>query len=306
MNQVLSCLTEPVYDLLDKLVRNGGSINLSQFKDLDKIDHPDALREMGLLFFLGQRINDDNEFYQFGQVCIAKEFSDVFTQLQTPQLRSVIRRNTEWGKLTTGMLFHYVVMEIDKLMEKIAFYSDQEVNYSELHDVLRYFALYDYGIGTDGKYVWHFEVDEPSWLIEEQEMRPTVNYYPFTKEQILRASVPDFADRNEAYLNLARMIANYGHLDREITEAIVDDTLLRIQYGQSFLQILADLITEIEPANMEQMKKLGDALQRLNNESRQWALKGFSPAEFSRYLQKQEAHQNLDARTALKQEKPEI
>ncbi|KPU45176.1 hypothetical protein OXPF_13030 [Oxobacter pfennigii] len=217
------------------------------------------------------------------------ELIDIFSSIDGRELESIVKRNTEWIQLTHGLLYFYGVMDAWRVKEKVKKLIGQEVDIKEFMNVMS-FACDFYGQANRTPYGYADDrVFDAKKIVEEHKMRPGVDYYPFTKKQLLKAGNPDYIDKTpemDSFINF--LLEHYRLSDQEIKEIasqIVNiinadsKPALIIQYLQSF----------IEFPSFEFVQQLTAKIMELYNNTRLWVLKGHTPNELfqeeRKYLQ---------------------
>jgi len=114
---------------------------------------------------------------------IPDELSAVFSQLDSRELKRIVKRNTQWICLAHGMLHYYGVMGIRTLMEKIESLMNQKIDMLEFIHVMS-FACDVYGQLRFTSAGYHDrKVSNVEHIIQEQKMRSGLDDYPFSKIQ---------------------------------------------------------------------------------------------------------------------------
>ncbi|MBC3803951.1 hypothetical protein GH808_05810 [Acetobacterium fimetarium] len=95
------------YHLLETIIEHSGTL-----PDIGmKAANLEPLRDFGLVFPV---IHHKQKI-----LCMPAELRAVFSQCDGPELKRLMKRNTQWICLTHGMLHYYGVMGIRPLMEKV-------------------------------------------------------------------------------------------------------------------------------------------------------------------------------------------
>ena len=122
--RVLHMLDQERYSLVKKIANNGGFV--------PAIDIPtsqvESLLEYGIVF--SGLCNSQRILY------IPQELLDVFSQIDNARLAKIVRRNTEWIRLTQGMLYYYGVADLELIMDRIKQLTREEVDVLEFLPVL--------------------------------------------------------------------------------------------------------------------------------------------------------------------------
>lgn len=210
------------------------------------------------------------------------ELMDVFVTEDGVELKNIIRRNTEWIQLAQGMLYYYGVMGIRDFIKKMEVLTGESIDVSEFVNVIS-LACGFYGQMDCTMYGYKdTRVFDAEKVSDEQKMRADINYYPFTKKQLLRAGVPGYVDKTPAMNNFINFLLRYYDLpDEEINEIIEQITNI-INLDSKPTSIINFLQSRLEFSTFEFVQMLTAMITELYNNTRQWVLKGHTPDELFR------------------------
>jgi len=255
------------YQLANSIVKNGGWSSASGLKT-KQLEH---LRDHGLVFpgvFENKRV-----------LAMPVEIIKEYQQLNQTSYRKIVSRNTEWVKLTHGLLHYYGTVDLSKLKKMIDKYVGQEIEFLTYAEVIDDAMRYYREITWDENGYSNYRVFDASQVIAEQHARPTIDYYPFTKEQLLTAGEPGFVERNTSYINFVNFITDDYIISREEADQIVEECVYGIQIGDMPHAIIEFLQSQLEISDLETIQAFMEHISSLMNNTRQWFLKGYSPNE---------------------------
>jgi hypothetical protein len=176
------------FDLLVKIAGNGGQLNAPHLEPT-QIRY---LRDSGLIYsgtFDGKSI-----------LAVPSELVEPIVALKNHlQLRAKINRNTEWIKLTAGLLYYYGTLSTTVMTDMTQKHTKDKIDFREYLAVIHDSNDYQKAIYINENGFSNLRVFDPKRVKQEQEMRKNVPYYPFTKQQLLTAGEPEFVDRNKSY-----------------------------------------------------------------------------------------------------------
>jgi hypothetical protein len=212
-------------------------------------------------------------------------------------VKSLISRNTEWIKITSGLLYNYGSLSISELAKLLESYTKEPLHIRAyldvIHDSIPYYrAISIYEGGFSNIRVFDYTI-----VKQEHEMRKEVPFYPFTKEQLLKAGEPGFVDRNISYVQLVNYLTNNYQINRVEADSIVEECVYATRIGESPNHIMQYLSGRIVFNDIEDVKAIMDKLVILMNNTRQWFLKGHTSIELSK--QKKKSLHPLSATTAI-------
>ncbi|MDN4525100.1 YecA family protein [Fictibacillus fluitans] len=277
-DQILYKLDEERYSFLKKLLKNGGSIPATPPYEIDKLI---SLKKYGLVF----PIMEDGERF----IIMPAELMDRFQELDGTELKACIRRNTEWITLTQGMLYYYGVMEHKDIINSLRKLTGKEVEVDDYFEVLR--ASEDYYGEIEMTYfgIKDLVIEDADEVIKQQEMRPDLDYCPFTKQQLLKAGEPEYVEWTPAMKDVKQFIQNNYDVPSDEADAILGDFSDQIKSGGSLNDIILFIQEEFEFPNAAAFQEMVDKAVKLYNTTPQWALKGYSPAGLGKGQETSEA-----------------
>lgn len=206
------------------------------------------------------------------------ELMDAFKAIDTAAYRSIVGRNTEWCKLAQGLLYYYGALKPEDFANLLRKYIGEHDISDTASIVVMYSDLYEYYV-EDGIFRY-LSVSDEKEIWEEHKLIPNLDYYPFTREQLLQAGELGFVDRNQTYRAFSAYLAAQFDMTPEEAGYIADNCVLSIQAGTTLHDVVEELgeVIEFEERIMEQLMGV---LVPLMNQTRKWHLKGYSPDEYA-------------------------
>ncbi|MGO0059398.1 SEC-C metal-binding domain-containing protein [Brevibacillus fluminis] len=248
----------------------------------------DFFAERGLLFW--QRHGDKMA------LVMPTEAIACFKAGDSAAYREKIRANTEWIKLAQGLVFYYGCLETSHLIEMVQRYSGMQLSMEDCSVLLKGAEILYDEIQIEGTTVSNVLVDRPQDVLAQHRARPDLDYYPFSKAQLLQAGEPGYEDRNASFRSFVQFIkANYQVTTLE-AEELVGECVYDIQLGVAVNDIMAVLQSQLEIDDIGLLHGFMGQLAALNNDTRQWALKGYTPNELSSHQPRHSAATALSSR----------
>ncbi|TRM12037.1 hypothetical protein FH966_10280 [Lentibacillus cibarius] len=264
------CLTIDTerYSIIEKIANQGGSVN-AEHLPLETLKN---LGNHGLVFtgsYNGEKV-----------AVIPDELMAAFQSIDHSNIKTTIDRNTEWIKLTHGLLYYYGVLSNSKLIEMVKKYSAFEMGDSlDFFKVINEAEDYYEEIRSDWNGFSHIDAFNPEHILNEQNKRPGIPYYPFSKSELIAAGVPDYMEQNNSFKQFEKFITQHYEVSREEAEMTVDQCAHGVKLGESPNDILHLLQQQFEMKGIDDVKLFMDHLINLSNNTRQWFLKGFTAKE---------------------------
>ncbi|MBD0383203.1 YecA family protein [Paenibacillus sedimenti] len=211
---------------------------------------------------------------------IPQEVLQSFQSLDHKIFSESIRRNTEWIKLTHGMLFYYGHVRLHDLVSMIKQLTGLEVEMDEYVSIIQDSIPFYRKIRPSSSGFFN-ELMGINPVVQEQEFRLDLSFYPFTKSQLLQAGEPDFVDRNPSHRAFVDFIRKNYRISQEEADFIVEDCTDNIRLGHSPGYLLKELQQQLEIDDLLLTQGFMGHISELNNNTRQWLLKGYTPNELS-------------------------
>ncbi|CRK83033.1 YecA family protein [Neobacillus massiliamazoniensis] len=268
-------MDEDGYGLVKEIIRNGGYI-VEPKLTAHQLEY---LRNSGM-FFTGM--------YEGKKILAMPEeiVKNQFFQGNDKQFESIFRRNTEWIKLTQGLLYYYGTLSIDELVDLLNKYIDEPLSVSNYLLVMEHASSYYKQIRMDFIGFSNIRVFDQEKVKREHQMRKDSEFFPFSREQLLEAGEPEYVERNDSYLQFVNFITNNYEISRKEADVIVEECVYATNIGESPSHILQFLQSRIELQSTDMLKACMEEITNLMINSRKWFLKGFTTKELSAVEQK--------------------
>ena len=267
---VLICMEwdDDRFTLLTKIANHGGYIAAPHLKP-EQIRY---LRASGLIFtgtFNGKKV-----------LAVPEDLIEPVKSLQGhTNLKSTVHRNTEWIKLTKGLLYYYGTLSSAQLKEMVETYTKETLFLPEYLNVIHNANSYQKEIHIDDDGFSDIRVFDPKRVKQEHQMRESLSFYSFTKNQLLKAGEPGFVERNKSYTQLVHFLMQEYKIDQNEADYIVEECVYATRIGDSPNSILEYLRSIFEFESLEDNQALMDLVIHLMNNTREWFLKGHTSAE---------------------------
>lgn len=214
-------------------------------------------------------------------MAMPQEVLEAYKKMDHTPYRETIRRNSEWIKLTQGMLYYYGVLGLSQLEELLKYYTGTNLQMEEYVSVIEDSVSFYQEIRIDAMGLSNIRVWDAERVKNEHQFRPDLLFYPFNKTQLLRAGEPGFVDRHPSYEAFVEFVRRNYIISKEEADSLVEECVYAIQIGESTNRILEFLQSQLEIDELELMKGFMHHIVMLHNNTRQWFIKGYTPMELS-------------------------
>ncbi|BCJ87088.1 SEC-C metal-binding domain-containing protein [Effusibacillus dendaii] len=266
--KLLNKLDETRYRIIKQIAGRGGDAFLSL--ESHQLDY---FKNRGLIFtgtYKGKKT-----------LAMPQEVLEGFKKMDSTSYQETIRRNTEWIKLTQGMLYYYGTLDLNALEDLFKHYSATNLRLVDYLPVLEEAGFFYREIRFDTNGFSNYRVWDAERVKKEHQSRPDLSFYPFTKAQLLRAGEPGFVDRNPSYEAFVDFIRRNYTISQDEADSLVEECVYAIRIGEAPSNLLEFLQSQLEIDELELMKGFIDHIMMLNNNTRQWFIKGYAPNELS-------------------------
>lgn len=201
-------------------------------------------------------------------------------------VRATINRNTEWIKLTRGLLYYYGTLNGTQLVDMVEKYTKETLDFGEYFTVIQDANAYRKEIIIDEYGFSNSRVFDPERVLQEHQARKSVQYYPFTKQQILTAGEPGFVERNKSFVQLVNFLTQNFKVNKIEADSIAEECVYATKIGHGPNDVLKYLGSTLEFDSMEIVQTLMDQVVLLMNNTREWFLKGHTSTELNKQEKK--------------------
>lgn len=266
--RIFNKLDETQYKIIKRIVAQGGHAFV-------------PLESQQLGYFIDRGIIFPGTYDKQKTLVIPEEVAACFKEMEGEAFSETVRRNTEWIKLTQGVLFYYGALSLHELENIIAYYTGTKPELKDYLDVICDAAMFYKEIRMDHSGFSNSEVSNAGEIIKENNSNVTLPFYLFTKDQILTAGEPGFVDRNPSYQALVRYIESNYDISHDEADILAEGCVHSIRAGKSPNQLLLFLQNHLEINTVEAIRGFMDHIVQLHNNTRQWVIKGHTPQELS-------------------------
>ncbi|MCT2535512.1 SEC-C metal-binding domain-containing protein [Aquibacillus koreensis] len=194
-------------------------------------------------------------------------------------VRARISRNTEWITLTYGLLYYYGTLNSNQMIDLLEKYTKEPIDYRDYTRVISDANDYRKEIKIDMDGFSNIRVVDPKEVKKEHRMRKNVDFYPFTKQQLLAAGEPGFVDRNKSYQQVVSFFTANFEMSRDEADHTVEEIVYATRIGHGPNEVMTYLSNIIEFDDMDTIQSIMDQVVVLMNNTKQWFLKGYAPLE---------------------------
>lgn len=257
--------------IIQEAVKNNGRIT----KLLDELKYYEYFTNRGILF---PTFINGKEAY-----LMPKELIAWFKEMDIMNVYDITRRNTEWIKLTMGLIYRYGALTYTQLSELVFKHAEMRLGAMDFYDVISDAAQYylEIEIDDDHDIVSYFYNRSPEGIIAEHNFRSQLEFYPFTRQQLMRAGEPGYNEKSKHYEQLVRYLMTTYRIGREDAEVMVEECEWEINNLATLGELVNGFSEWIEFSSLDEMSTLTDRVAEMMNNTRQWALKGYYPSELS-------------------------
>ncbi|MCP1158228.1 YecA family protein [Bacillus infantis] len=221
-------------------------------------------------------------------LAVPNELIDKVKELKNSiHIRSAVNKNTEWIRLTGGLLYYYGTLSIVQLAEFLEKYLKHPVHLREYLNVIRDANSFRTELQINGDGYSNRRVFDAKRVIQEHQARKSLSYYPFTKQQLLAAGEPGFVERNKSYMQLVQFLSQHFEISKEDADQVAEECIFATRVGDTPEDLMKYLTSMFKFDSVEKLQALMDIVVELMNSTREWFLKGYTSLELSSMEKKQ-------------------
>lgn len=274
LEAVCKQLDQERYRLAKSLVRQGGHMNAILLEE----NQLNYFLELGMIFtgtFEGKKV-----------FVMPQEIVAAFSELDELAVQTIFKRNTEWIKLTQGLLYYYGSLKLAKLIEFLESYLKKPIYLLEYLNVIYQAASYYEEIRMEDNCFSNYRVFDSKKVLKEHMMRKNLEYFLFSKDQLLKAGEPGFVERNESYNRFVQFLLDNYEMKKDEAELIAEECVYATRIGDKPQDLLQYLQSRLEFNSIEELSTIMERIVDLMNNTREWFLKGYTPTELHKEEQK--------------------
>lgn len=259
------------FSLFLQLVNEGKYIAYNNDMLTDAINY---FRNRALLF---TGTIDDKAF-----IIMPEELQKIILHRYNEELKEQLEKNEELIRLFWGMCRYYGVVDLDIFKDLIKKYIDFEISNINLKTILKngadYYGEFEFNgcVGND------ITVDDIAHILNEQNKRSDLQFYPFKKEELLRAAQIDFQDETKAYKRLYDFFTENFDMDGDEAEDLIFSIEDDIKNDENFSEVVSSLLDNFEISNIQEANFIVNEVFKFANNTRQWIIKGYTPEELNK------------------------
>lgn len=207
--------------LLKRIIANNGIISEEDVE----IEEMEYFPKTGFMFIV---YHNRNPF-----VTIPVEILPSLEEIvQDSAILTDVKRNTEWIKITRGLVYYYGTIPANRLIELVEKYIPIHPNVPAFNRVILDAMEYYQEVHYDRYGYSYWEVLEPAEILAEQALRKNIAYYPFTKKQLLEAGETNYLERPKGYSQLMELFTEVYQIPKDEAKAIIDDCIIHVKLNE--------------------------------------------------------------------------
>lgn len=213
-------------------------------------------------------------------IIVPDEVKDLYKQLFTAEFIAEKERFDLVIKYCVACSNLYGIVPYAKVVEIFNEQNEEKTCNEELLADYHNLGLREVFFELQGEYLVHEAIDgedEFNSLLDQQSDKP---YFVPDKETLLKYAEDDYFEKNAAYQKLKEYITANIIENEEDAEDLCSDLQLACCFGEGPADALNQFLSrEIEFSSEDQVYEIGQLLSELNNTTRMWDNRGYTPVE---------------------------
>ena len=214
-------------------------------------------------------------------IIVPEELKKVILCKNSKELKKQLEKNEEITKLFWGMCNYYGVVEIETFKKLVKKYIDFDISDMNLEVILENAAEYYDEFEFDGHFGNDILVDDVSDIFYQQCKRNDLEFYPFTKEELLEAARVDFQNKTKAYNNLYDFFIKNFDMNSEEAEDLIISLDAEFKNNRKPSEIMKAFLANFDISSLEEANFIGNEVMKFFNNTRLWVTKGYTPEELN-------------------------
>lgn len=187
-----------------------------------------------------------------------------------------------------GLLYFYGAMDLESLYQAVAEHLEGGLSQQNFQNILNMElekddTPYDF-IFDDGLY-HHCDVEDPHWVLEEQEKRAEIAYRPITEKEVhlvVNKKYPSLW--HPAVKKLSQQLQEQFGWTKDDAEAKILFSQSKIKNGMLPIELVEYFLKDLNFDSFDEVQPFINLVNEMANHTPQWILKGWTPHEvFERY-----------------------
>ena len=264
---ILDLLDEDAYVYLKDVIDKDGN---KEYKGSDLIN-ANYFRDRGIMF---TGVNKGKLY-----VIMPKEILNILKDKLNEELEKSSKINSEVIDLTAGLIYFYGVCknkDIIKILKEEYEFKIEDDKFEKLFKLGQEVG-YDYQVESD--MIYHIDVDDPEFILEEIEKNKELKYEKFTRKTLMKASRPDYIEENKERAKLEKALNQLFVIDKKILKEELESFEIAIKNEVSKEEAIEVFLEAYEIENEEEKSILKYELEMICKEIRKWSLKGHKISE---------------------------
>lgn len=269
LTDTISYFDQSQYKIVKNLVNHHGLLPLAP----SLIPTIDFFQRRGLLF-VGQKEGQK-------VICLPEEIREKLHERADWHWEKAAKHNTTWIELAHGLLFYYGIYSFGELHDQLEIMTGKAIDdlflLNLLDNAMEYYGQIEYFANG----YRHALVQKPEQIAQEQEKDEELDYYQFTKAQLIAAGRPDYLEWTPALREFEAVVKEHYDISDEMLKDFLLECINEVQEGCSLDNLLQQFQILFEAPSFEFLQQIRQAARALLNTTRLWRLKGHSYQEVS-------------------------
>lgn len=264
---ILDFLDEDAYVYLKDVIDKDGN---KEYKGSDLIN-ANYFRDRGIMF---TGVNKGKLY-----VIMPKEVLEILRDKLNDELEKNSKINSEIIDLTAGLIYFYGVCKNKDVIRILKDDYEFKLDNNKIEKLFKLGQEVGYDYQVEGNIIYHIDVDDPEFILEEIEKNKELKYEKFTRKTLMKASRPDYIEENKERTKLEKALNQLFVIDNKILKEELESFEIAIKNEVSKEEAIEVFLEAYEIENEEEKSILKYELEMLCKEIRKWSLKGHKISE---------------------------
>lgn len=253
-------------------------VDWAQKKIVD-IQKPYDFNLEDIIFFRSKGLVFTGKIDDTDAIIIPDETVSIILNKNTKEFKEQLLKNQEIIRLFWGMCHYYGVISLNDFTRLSKRYIDYDITNMDLVTLIKEASLYYKEFNFNGELGINIIVDDWEYIYQEQCKREDLNFYTFTKEDLLEVAIENYDENSAAFKKFHKYLTNNFNVDEDEIEQLMFEIEVAIKNDENFGEVFQAFLYVFNFNDMDEANDMLSELNKFANNTRQWVIKGYTPTE---------------------------
>lgn len=270
MDEFLYAMDIESFRYLLEIVKAGGTKSIDDVKNMHTLNY---FRGRGALF--------SGSIDGKGAAVIPNELQNIINKRDNLEFYKHLKENHELIRLFWGMCHYYGAITLDNFKELSKRYVSYDISNRDIPAIVSNASVYYDGFEFEGHIGRDILVEDASYILEEHNKRGDLEFYPFTKDELLKVASNDYIETSPAYMEFHKFLTTNFNINEEQAEDLIFELESDVKNNKNFREVIAAFTCKFKFNNIAEANLVMSQVTKFANNTRNWVTKGYMPSELN-------------------------